>query len=81
MEILSMFIVKKMDPRFFPVVLSNRTRGNRHKVNIKLTYEHEEKLPYFEGDLALQQAAREVVEFPSLDLFQTHLDAFLCNLL
>lgn len=32
MEILSMFIVKKMDPRFFPVVLSNRTRGNRHKV-------------------------------------------------
>ena len=32
-------------------------------------------------DTELEQAAREVVEHPSLEIFKTHLDTFLCNLL
>ena len=43
--------------------------------------EHEEELLPSEGDGALAQAAREAVESPSLEIFQTRLDKVLCSLL
>jgi len=64
--------------RLFSVVLSDRTRGNRHNLKHKkfqLNFftlrvtEHWNRLP------------REVVEFPSLEIFKTHLDAVLSSLL
>jgi len=42
--------------------------------------EHEEELLPSEGDGALAQAAREVVESPSLGIFKTRLDKVLYNL-
>ena len=60
---------------------SDRTRGDRHKLehrkfylNIKNNFftlrvtEHWNRLP------------GEVVEYPSLEIFEMHLNAFLCNL-
>ena len=41
----------------------------------KVTYKHEEELPYFESDTAVEQAAQEVVESPSLEILKAHLDA------
>jgi len=43
--------------------------------------EHEEEFLPSEGDGALEQAAREVVESPSLEIFKTCLDKILCSLL
>jgi len=43
--------------------------------------EHEEVILYFEGDGALEQLPRGVVESPSLETFKSCLDMFLCNLL
>ena len=82
--------VKRMGPNFtfcdsvkcFPVVPSDRTRGNRLKlkhrkfhVNMRKNFftlrvtEHWNKLP------------REVVDSPSLEKFKTHLENILCSLL
>jgi len=70
------------EARLFSVVPSYRTGGNGHKLkhekfqqNMRKNFftprvtEHWKRLP------------REVVESPSLEIFQTHLDEVLCNLL
>ena len=67
--------------RFFSMVRGNKTRGSSHKpkhrkfcTNVHKNFftvrvmKHWSRLP------------REVVESPSLEMFKTHLDTYLCNL-
>ena len=64
--------------RLLSVVPSNRTRGNGHKLECKKFHLNMRKSFFTgEGDGAPEQA----VESPSLEIFRTSLDAFLCNLL
>ena len=65
--------------RFFSVMYSSRTRGNGKKTATqKVPYEKE--LLYCEGDRVLKQTARDVVESPSVKIFKSCPDTFLCSL-
>lgn len=55
----------------FSVVCSNRIRSNRLKL------EHTEFHANTRG--RWNRLLRKAVESPSLDVFKTHLDAYLCN--
>ena len=61
----------------FSVVPSDRTRSNVHKQEYIKFHMNTRKNSFWET--ALEQE-REIVEFPSLKIFKTHLDAFLYSL-
>ena len=68
--------------RLFSAVPNNRTRGNRHKLEHgKLHLNMRKNYLLWGWQEHWNRLSREVVESPSLKIFKTHMDAFLCNLL
>jgi len=67
--------------RLFSVVPRDRTRGNGHKLKHRKFQLNTSKNVFTQGDRALEQVARGVVDSPSLKIFKTHLDKVLCSLL
>jgi len=68
--------------RLFSVMPSNRTRGNRHKLKLRKFLLNMRK-NFFPLRVTehWNKVTRGVVEPPSLEIFKTHLDKVLCNLL
>jgi len=68
--------------RLFPVVPSDRTRGNGHELrHRKLQLNMRKNFFTLRVTEPWPRLPREAVEPPSLEIFQTHLDVVLCSLL
>jgi len=67
--------------RLFPVVPSDRTRGNRHKLKQrKLQLNMRKNFFPLRVPEPWPRLPREAVESPSLEIFKPHLAAVLCSL-
>ena len=68
--------------RLFPVVPSNRTRGNGHKMK-QSKFQLKTRKNFFPLRVTepWPRLPREAVESPSLEIFKPRLDAVLCSLL
>ena len=66
----------------FPVVPSDKTRGNGHKLkHRKFRLNMRKNLFPLRVTEPWNRLPREVVESPSLEIFKTRLDKVLCSLL
>ena len=63
--------------RLFSVEPCDRTKGNGHKLEYKKLHPNVRQ----NFTWRVRGLPREAVESPSLEIFKTHLDAFLCKLL
>lgn len=68
--------------RMRPVVVCDRSRSNRHKLNHRKFYQNIRK-DFFTLRMPehWHRLPRKVVDPPSLEIFKTCLDAILCSLL
>ena len=68
--------------KLFPVVPSDRTRGNGHKLKQrKLQLNPRKNFFTLRVTEPWNRLPREAVESPSLEIFKPHLDKVLCSLL
>ena len=67
--------------RLFPVVPSDRTRGNGHKLKQRKLQLNMRKNFTLRVTEPWNRFLRAVVDSPSLEILKTHLDAVLCSLL